>query len=459
MATSKAWLHIGLAIRMAQTLRMRRENNRRLVPRQREIRRRTFWSCVVLDRLVAYCTFRTQTIELPLVEIHLPCTEVAFAFGHDNPGPTIDELGRDMSAASAEKMTLAYFIKTFLLWSAVSRFYVDGGRGKQSSDSRRPCVSLLEHEAIMSAWRDSLPGEMQWSERNLRAHQSLGQLSHFASMHLLIQHALFLAQHEHLPHIEETDLPHGVASPPNDFDVAVITTCLEGANQVVAMLRLIDSNTTGLRHTQLGICAGVPIVTTASVLLWTVHCSQKATLSVQLSDSEISQASSDVDYLVSILDAWAKTWSLARAWANCIRLLDEFCRSRYGRGACDSGASATEEEGRMEKSDAPTEQRQDNQSGAPSPTPLRDGDGFPDLTMIPNDTFYKVRLITGLILEQPEVCKKLLQGSRELPPGEPAEEQADSWDVDLDFSWINNPNQLMAASTLWPELPLLSDEY
>ena len=33
MATSKAWLHIGLAIRMAQTLRMRRENNRCLVPR------------------------------------------------------------------------------------------------------------------------------------------------------------------------------------------------------------------------------------------------------------------------------------------------------------------------------------------------------------------------------------------------------------------------------------------
>ncbi len=453
MATSKAWLHIGLAIRMAQTLRMRREYNRRLVPRQREVRRRTFWACVILDCLVAYCTHRTQTIDLSLVQLHLPCSEVAFAFGHETPGPTVSELGGGTLDMAPEKMSLAYFVKTFLLWSPVARLYVDGGRGGIQSGRPQPAIDSREYEATVSAWRDSLPDEMQWSERNLRAHQSLGQISHFVSMHLLIQHANFLSHHEHLPHTEEiyplqtpdvNTLP--VASPPNQSDTATITICLHGASQVVAMLRLVDSVTAGLCHTQLGVCAGIPMVTAASVLLWAHHCSRAATLSVRLSDDEILQARDDVDYLVLILDAWATTWRLARAWANCIRLLDEFYMSRYRRGT------------RRLKNGGPaaTTVTTDSESVPVSPTPLRDGDGYPDVTMIPNETYYKVRLITGLILEQPELCKKFLQISTDqtLSEREP-EESVDLWGVDVeDFSWMNDPDLVMAASSLWNEFTL-----
>lgn len=73
--------------------------------------------------------------------------------------------------------------------------------------------------------------------------------------------------------------------------------------------------------------------------------------------------------------------------------------------------------------------------------------------MIPKDTYYKVRLITGLVLEQPELCKKFLQASGELPLGT-TEDNTDVWEVDLDFSWVNDPDFIMAASTLWPEFSL-----
>ncbi|KAJ4164336.1 hypothetical protein LMH87_006013 [Akanthomyces muscarius] len=450
MANSKAWLHIGLAIRMAQTLRMRRENNRRLFPRQREVRRRTFWACVMLDRLVAYCTHRTQTIEIALIQLHLPCSEVAFAFGHEAPGPTISELGGGAHDVSPEKMSLAYFVKTFLLWSPVARIYVDGGRGVQQSSRPQPAVGSLEYEATMSAWRDSLPDGMQWSGRNLRAHQSLGQMSHFVGMHLLIQHATFLSHHEYLPHADEIDLLRATdantlaaASLPHDSDTAAITICLQGANRVVSMLRLVDSVTVGLCYTQLGVCAGIPMVTAASVLLWAHHCSRASALSLQLSDDQIAQARDGVDYIVLILDSWAATWRLARAWANCIRLLDEFYQSKYRRDSRhhknSNGATAAA--------------RNDVESVPVSPTPLRDGDGYPDVTMIPHETYYKVRLITGLILEQPELCKKFLQVPAEQMPSErETEAYADLWDVDVeDFSWMNDPDLVMAASSLWSE--------
>ncbi|OAA49687.1 Transcription factor [Cordyceps fumosorosea ARSEF 2679] len=448
MATSKAWLHIGLAIRMAQTLRMRREYNRRLVPRQREVRRRTFWACVMLDRLVAYCTHRTQTIDLSLIQLHLPCSEVAFAFGHESPGPTISELADGASDMAADRIALAYFVRTFLLWSPVAQIYVDGGRGSQQSGQRKPVVGSAEYEAAMSAWRDSLPSEMQWSLRNLRAHRSLGQMSHFASMHLLIQHTAFLSHHEYLPHAGEGRDANtfAVAIPPSDSDAVTISICIEGANQVVAMLRLIDSITAGLCYTQLGVCAGIPMVTAASVLLWAHHCSRDATSSVQLSDDQISQAKHDVDYLVNVLDSWAKTWRLARAWSNCIRLLDEFYQSRYRRGNKHlKNGSAEAAELRTESESVPV-----------SPTPLRDGDGYPDVTMIPTETYYKVRLITGLILEQPELCKKFLQASIEQPfsDGGP-EESSGLWGFDIeDFSWMNDPDLVMAASALWNDFTL-----
>ena len=455
MTTNKAWLHIGLAIRLAQALRMRRESDRRLLPRQREVRRRTFWACVILDRLVAYCTFRTQTIELSLMELHLPCSEVSFAFGHDSPGPKIHELGGGDPPMAAEKMTLAYFIKTFSLWSPVARVYVDRGGRSQHLYRHKPAVTSSEYEAAMSVWKDSLPEEMQWSEHNLRAHQSLGHLSHFVSMHLLIQHAIFLVHHEYLPHPEEASRlqatlsnSSGVASTPNNCDVNAIEICLHGANQVVAMLRLTDSITAGLRCTHLGICVGLPIVTAAIVLLWTYHCSQKAVLSVQLSDSDISGAKSDVDFLVSLLDSWAETWDLARAWANSIRLLDDFYRSKY---RCNQDDRPTANKSKSSDAVVSTLQA-DDEPGPEPPSPSRFNHGYPDLTMSPNDTYYKVRLITGLILEQPELCKKLLETSKELPAGErESGEQTDAWDIDLDLSWMNDPSLDMATSTLWSE--------
>lgn len=460
MATSKAWLHIGLAIRMAQTLRMRRENNRRLIPRQREIRRRTFWACVILDRLVAYCTFRTQTIELQLVDLHLPCSDVAFAFGHDSPGPKIDQLGRETPAATAEKMALAYFVKTFLLWSPIAQSYVDGGRRVEHSGLRRPAVSSLEYEATMSAWLNSLPAEMKWSERNLCAHKSLGQASHFVNMHLLIQHAGFLAHHEHLPHAEESRLQDAqrntlVAKAPSDDDLNAITICLQGASKVISMLRLMTSVSSGLAHAPLGVCAGIPLVTTASVLLWACRCSQMATLSIRLSEDELSQAELDLRYLVSALDSWSKTWALARAWANCIRLLDDFYQSKYNRGHYSSTSTSAE----PQNNNTVTAQPHESESGPASPTALRDGDGYPDLAMVPNDTYYKVRLITGLILEHPQLCKKFLQESIDLPQSErEPEEREELWDFDFDFSWMEDPHSAMTASTLWTEFSLLGSQ-
>ena len=50
----KAYIYAGTALRMAQALYLNVEAHQHYSPRQKEIRRRTFWACFVVDRLIIF---------------------------------------------------------------------------------------------------------------------------------------------------------------------------------------------------------------------------------------------------------------------------------------------------------------------------------------------------------------------------------------------------------------------
>lgn len=109
---SKAWIYVGLAIRMAQSLGLQYESDlddeplslslalepemyailgpdRRLSQRsateeddfvQREIRRRTFWSCFIMDRYLSSGKYRPQAIDVKDIRIQLPSSGRSFLF-------------------------------------------------------------------------------------------------------------------------------------------------------------------------------------------------------------------------------------------------------------------------------------------------------------------------------------------------------------------------------------------
>lgn len=110
---SRAWNYVGLAIRMAQSLGLQYESDlddeplslsmavdpephatdsepdRRLSQRsvtedddfvQREIRRRTFWSCFIMDRYLSSGKYRPQAINVKDIRIQLPSSGRSFLF-------------------------------------------------------------------------------------------------------------------------------------------------------------------------------------------------------------------------------------------------------------------------------------------------------------------------------------------------------------------------------------------
>lgn len=109
----KAWIHVGLAIRMAQAMGLQFDDDlddepwalssalrieaqhlgvgsRREYPLDpasseafidEEIRRRTFWSCFIMDRYLSSGKFRPAMLTLEEVRLQLPSSEHAFIFG------------------------------------------------------------------------------------------------------------------------------------------------------------------------------------------------------------------------------------------------------------------------------------------------------------------------------------------------------------------------------------------
>ena len=112
----KAWIHVGLAIRMAQAMGLQfeddidvepwalssamrieaqhlgiggstRPSNEPLDPASaeafidEEMRRRTFWSCFVMDRYLSSGKYRPAMLSLDDLKLQLPCGERAWVFG------------------------------------------------------------------------------------------------------------------------------------------------------------------------------------------------------------------------------------------------------------------------------------------------------------------------------------------------------------------------------------------
>ncbi len=76
-----AWLRIGLAIRLAQDLKLMMESELHLSVLEQEERRRVFWSIYLLDRLVSCGRARPPAILDASCRLQLPCDEATWRLG------------------------------------------------------------------------------------------------------------------------------------------------------------------------------------------------------------------------------------------------------------------------------------------------------------------------------------------------------------------------------------------
>ncbi|KAK4097783.1 hypothetical protein N658DRAFT_518415 [Parathielavia hyrcaniae] len=198
-----AWMCVGVAIRMAQAFGLgdgNREPSKVFRPRlikppqqtipasqriiAKEIRRRTMFSCLILDRLLGCGKDRVSTIRSEDLQIQLPCSEVSFDLSEEvytgflKPIPGVDPDGRTHDSV------LGRFVRLVDLWGEISKWN-----------------NFFQLRRKLYSFYGDLPDFLRWSESNYYKHENHQAGSGYVSLHMLGAVCRIMLHREYIPFI------------------------------------------------------------------------------------------------------------------------------------------------------------------------------------------------------------------------------------------------------------------
>lgn len=197
-----AWMFVGIAVRMAHFLRLGsidREYKKigqhaerptatiseSQIILEREVCRRTMWSCFILDRMLACGKERVAIIDASKLLIQLPCSEDKFDLEMDASTGFLEPAITDDDPRVTDDSVLSRFVQLVGLWGEISRYSVDGGRlteqrppWDKESTFRKLRERLLKFEA-------NLPGTFTFSRPNYFKHENHQASSVYVLLHML----------------------------------------------------------------------------------------------------------------------------------------------------------------------------------------------------------------------------------------------------------------------------------
>ncbi|ERT03199.1 hypothetical protein HMPREF1624_01504 [Sporothrix schenckii ATCC 58251] len=308
----KAWMHAGTALRMADALQLSVELDadqqapfvfgptatsarRHVGPRQRETRRRTFWACFVVDRLISYTCHHRFYISLPPViskgvatnvlygtrgggeDVRLPCANNTFAFDENDPGPWLNDFmgGQSPHQTPGGQLSLSrtsvtpFYLCLLRLWGDMALLHATGGRRRTPYAPTDPAGPFAKAGAAISDFATQVvPPAMHWSAANYRLHRLTGQAQMFVQFNFLLHHARCVMHHEYLPQLDmqyyspllETDgsnssgfdvglgldfdyrslmASDAAGLPPDYSHKPLIDTCIDAVNTITDMATLL----------------------------------------------------------------------------------------------------------------------------------------------------------------------------------------------------------------------------
>ncbi|KAI8961614.1 fungal-specific transcription factor domain-containing protein [Daldinia sp. FL1419] len=214
-----AWMYVGLAIRMAQYLGLgfsdssdsadaqsRSDPQRKLSCQQsefaleKEVKRRTMFSCFILDRMLSCGKGRVSIIQPEDIQIQLPCSEDKFDLAMEVPTGFLKDKGRH----GMDDSVLARFIQLVDVWGDISKFSSTGGRLNPKEKEHPPWTKgstfyqLVEKLAEFDA---ELPDTFTFSRSNYFKHENHQASSVYVLLHMLRCLCLIMLHREYIPFV------------------------------------------------------------------------------------------------------------------------------------------------------------------------------------------------------------------------------------------------------------------
>lgn len=373
-------MYAGTAIRMAQVMRLNQDYHQTHSLKDQEIRRRTFWACLLADKLLAYFLSKPRTLSLLNVAVALPSTDASLAYQEASRGLTLDNLP-SFSGYPSEIGILPYFVKTITLWSDIVDINVCHSRFvAKTLPPTDPASSFYQRHQDMRDWDTALPTGFRWNGLNHANHYGLGQGREFVAMHFLIRSAFCVAHQAYLPQLDGSsvlmDAVDAVGWSLLHREPALLAQCATNALAVGKMLsELMAGGSKTVAELQ-SVWVASSLLSVSNVFLWLQYANDP-----DYADKDTVESARQYFSLVtSVLLSWTASWKAARQWLKALRGMQALYRAAYL-------GQIEEEESVIDNPDArmsASERDEDEEEAATPSFRPRAGDGYPPLAAIPN---------------------------------------------------------------------------
>ncbi|KAF2431617.1 hypothetical protein EJ08DRAFT_586999, partial [Tothia fuscella] len=205
----RAWMYLGMAVRMAQVIGIFDEGAQAKTRDEfvaAEEKRRTAWTCFLMDSLLSGGRGRRRALSADDMHIALPCDSANFTFGELVHCERINGFladGGDTTIMTGKLGIVAHSMRVADVWGAVARWACSS-----RSEEELPWNPDSEIQFLLKSldqWRLSLPARLQYSVFSLHAHSASEQGQAYCYMHSIYFMSLMFLHRSYLPYIPEAE--------------------------------------------------------------------------------------------------------------------------------------------------------------------------------------------------------------------------------------------------------------
>ncbi|KAF2243397.1 hypothetical protein BU26DRAFT_534319 [Trematosphaeria pertusa] len=254
----RSWMFGGMAQRMAYALQLHKEleydpgvgeaERKPFSLTDREIRRRTMWSCFLMDRFNSSGTDRPLFVNEQYIEVQLPVKEHLYI--HEIQAPTENLDGNVPNPVSPDSGQLsnprdnmgvtAYTIRLVCIWGKLIKYMNLGGKERESEPMWSPKSTFHSIKKEAKDFKESLPEMLVYSPENLKSHAIGKTANQYLYLHILYQQIILFMHRFSLPSRAGSRPPKDM---PHDFLTESARTALDAANQISLLINeALDHN-------------------------------------------------------------------------------------------------------------------------------------------------------------------------------------------------------------------------
>ncbi|KAJ4340608.1 hypothetical protein N0V95_007433 [Ascochyta clinopodiicola] len=202
----RAWIYLGMAIRLVEVMDLTQELK---TPRNRmptreefieaEVRRRTAWTCFLMDSLLSGGKGRKRSLNAADMAIQLPCERAAFVFGEPTCTPHLDGTVRmpPMALPIGDVGIIGYSMRVANIWGKVARWACTDDFKTELPWSPSSQFQHLIYD--LERWKNALPHRSRYDLFSLHSHNAVEQGQAYCYMHSIYFMSYMFLHRAYLP--------------------------------------------------------------------------------------------------------------------------------------------------------------------------------------------------------------------------------------------------------------------